>query len=94
MTEKALAAIAVDATSRWKLLDAIISHRIGPMDTATGPVRGATGSRPAPDTGRDKLVSSGWVVGAASLAALLALHSTRFNTTDRPPRQGANPAMG
>jgi molybdopterin synthase catalytic subunit len=31
MTEKALAAIAVEATSRWKLIDAVIIHRIGPL---------------------------------------------------------------
>lgn len=31
MTEKALAAIAAEATARWKLIDAIIIHRIGPL---------------------------------------------------------------
>ena len=31
MTEKALAAIAAEATARWKLIDAIIIHRVGPL---------------------------------------------------------------
>ena len=31
MTEKALAAIAAEATDRWKLIDAVIIHRIGPL---------------------------------------------------------------
>ena len=31
MTEKALAEIASDASSRWNLIDAIIIHRVGPM---------------------------------------------------------------
>ena len=31
MTEKALAAIAAEATARWKLNDAIIIHRVGPL---------------------------------------------------------------
>jgi len=31
MTEKALAAIAAEATARWKLSDAVIIHRIGPL---------------------------------------------------------------
>jgi molybdopterin synthase catalytic subunit len=31
MTEKALGAIAVEATERWKLIDAVIIHRIGPL---------------------------------------------------------------
>jgi len=32
MTEKALAAIATEATSRWKLIDAVIIHRVGPLE--------------------------------------------------------------
>jgi molybdopterin synthase catalytic subunit len=31
MTEKALAAIAAEATDRWKLNDAVIIHRVGPL---------------------------------------------------------------
>ena len=31
MTEKALAAIAAEATDRWKLNDAVIIHRAGPL---------------------------------------------------------------
>ena len=31
MTEKALAAIAAEATSRWNLIEAVIIHRIGPL---------------------------------------------------------------
>jgi len=31
MTEKALAAIAAEATARWKLNDAVIIHRVGPL---------------------------------------------------------------
>jgi len=31
MTEKALAAIAAEATVRWKLDDAVIIHRVGPL---------------------------------------------------------------
>jgi len=31
MTEKALDAIAAEATARWKLLDAVIIHRVGPL---------------------------------------------------------------
>jgi molybdopterin synthase catalytic subunit len=31
MTEKALAAIATEATDRWKLNDAVIIHRVGPL---------------------------------------------------------------
>ena len=31
MTEKALAAIAAEATARWKLIDAVIIHRVGPL---------------------------------------------------------------
>jgi molybdopterin synthase catalytic subunit len=31
MTEKALAAIAAEASARWKLNDAVIIHRIGPL---------------------------------------------------------------
>jgi molybdopterin synthase catalytic subunit len=31
MTEKALAAIAAEATDRWKLIDAVIIHRVGPL---------------------------------------------------------------
>ena len=31
MTEKALAAIAAEASARWKLIDAIIIHRVGPL---------------------------------------------------------------
>jgi len=31
MTEKALAAIAAEATTRWKLNDAVIIHRVGPL---------------------------------------------------------------
>ena len=32
MTEKALAAIAAEATDRWKLTDAVIVHRVGPLE--------------------------------------------------------------
>ncbi len=32
MTEKALDAIAAEATVRWKLLDAVIIHRVGPLE--------------------------------------------------------------
>jgi len=32
MTEKALEAIAAEAIARWKLLDAFIIHRIGPLE--------------------------------------------------------------
>jgi molybdopterin synthase catalytic subunit len=32
MTEKALAEIAADATDRWKLTDAVIIHRVGPLE--------------------------------------------------------------
>ena len=31
MTEKALAAIAAEASARWKLNDAVIIHRVGPL---------------------------------------------------------------
>ena len=31
MTEKALAAIVAEATDRWKLNDAVIIHRVGPL---------------------------------------------------------------
>ena len=31
MTEKALAAIAAEATARWKLNDAVIIHRVGSL---------------------------------------------------------------
>ncbi len=31
MTEKALAGIAAEATARWKLIDAVIIHRVGPL---------------------------------------------------------------
>jgi molybdopterin synthase catalytic subunit len=31
MTEKTLAAIAAEATDRWKLNDAVIIHRVGPL---------------------------------------------------------------
>jgi molybdopterin synthase catalytic subunit len=31
MTEKALAAIAAEATDRWSLNDAVIIHRVGPL---------------------------------------------------------------
>jgi molybdopterin synthase catalytic subunit len=31
MTEKALTAIAAEATDRWELIDAVIIHRIGPL---------------------------------------------------------------
>jgi molybdopterin synthase catalytic subunit len=31
MTEKALAAIAAEASTRWKLNDAVIIHRVGPL---------------------------------------------------------------
>ena len=32
MTEKALDAIAAEATVRWKLLDVVIIHRVGPLE--------------------------------------------------------------